>query len=553
MIVSLNNTFLFILLFAVALMWSAAQTHARNSKERFSFNEGIGLLDTPQQGALDYNLWTDLSYSEITDIYKSLPARSSSTALQKALDKLYLSSFKVPKRRGRSERELSSDLLTIRLEKLIEGGSYKNAYLLYKRIDAPNKPDLKHAGLLSLFYSGEVALGCLELHTTPASAVDKDFWKDISLYCAHRFFHPNGEKITENIDSKVIRSLAKNEKHRIGYSKKAFNALSQQEQALVSGTGALRAPKTIPKSLQAQHIIPLLNARRLSDYQRITLTAKASAKDLIPFREYTQAARTLGKALTDDGKAASADWQKALEGYYNAYYDTDEKSRSKTISSLLRLNVPAQLLVPITELLSITPAPKAIDAKSIAMLAKISMLGEQQIPTPYAESIIKAPLPKQNRDLFQKSSYASLMNIHSNSLTKKQKTFLRKIINFSEKDINYSKDNPTNPAASAKKTEIPTKEDLIYYENLFPLTPIKDYVIHDLEVWKSLKSARENAIVGKIVAYAVKLFEAPHALEVENDQMVDQAHLLEIKHSLNTVGLTKTARSFVTERILVDD
>lgn len=93
--------------------------------------ESAGTMSNVREGALGKGLWKDQKRSDILALLENLPARHKMLSLQRLKKNLLLSVTSADLIENDIPPKEGEDLLTIRLQKLIESGLYDEAYDLY--------------------------------------------------------------------------------------------------------------------------------------------------------------------------------------------------------------------------------------------------------------------------------------------------------------------------------------------------------------------------------------------------------------------------------------
>jgi hypothetical protein len=149
-------------------------------------NEGAGLLYRDQNGALPKGLWRKQNRSEIIFLLQNLPAYSDSRAIQDIKHNMLLSYYDVSEIVNDVKMKEGEDLLTLRLQKLMEMGLWEDALKLYTNTteDPGQNNKLAQIGLLLILNQRGLSTACLEEKVLFSRFSDTPFWKQIDAVCS---------------------------------------------------------------------------------------------------------------------------------------------------------------------------------------------------------------------------------------------------------------------------------------------------------------------------------------------------------------------------------
>ena len=129
------------------------------------------------------------------------------------------------------EPAVGKDLLTLRLEKLIERGAYKQAFEIYSSLETePYHERLARAGVLAMLYNGEKSLACLETNTVSSRFPKILFWSALSTYCSRSLSETPPEDATKNTSFEkispngVLAQLISDQNYNFIYTSQAYEA-----------------------------------------------------------------------------------------------------------------------------------------------------------------------------------------------------------------------------------------------------------------------------------------------------------------------------------------
>ncbi len=151
-----------------------------------SLQEGAGLLTSDLKGALPKALWSKQPRSEITYLLKNLPADGSMRSIQKIKRDMLLSRYDTSLIDNDIDIKSGDDLLTLRLQKLMEMGLWENAFTLFTRTtrDPEENDALAQIGVMLLLTQKGLSTACLENKVLNDRFPDTPFWEEIDLVCA---------------------------------------------------------------------------------------------------------------------------------------------------------------------------------------------------------------------------------------------------------------------------------------------------------------------------------------------------------------------------------
>lgn len=199
--------------------------------ENFDFSaiEGIGLYDRNHPDNLGNDLWDGSKRSAASALLKIMPAHSPDRVVQNLIKGVLFSETNARLLENDRSVKPGEDLLTLRLNKMIEGGFYNEAFQIYEGLEA-NKvyhPSLAKAGVLAMFYKGERSLACLEVNSLLPRFQNSDFFKAAKAFCDNDVYSFEARP--------VLRKILDDPLYRFIFTGAAFDRLSDLEQAVLSG------------------------------------------------------------------------------------------------------------------------------------------------------------------------------------------------------------------------------------------------------------------------------------------------------------------------------
>lgn len=255
--------------------------------------EGAGLLSSAPDGSLGFDLWKNSSRKDITDLLEKMPANSHDPHMQKLIYGLLLSKTDPSLLKSDEPIEKNKDLLSLRLNKLIEGGAYKQALDLYSSLSLENPQEsIAKAGILSMLFRGEKSLACLELNTVKDEFSTVDFFKTMSAYC-DATLSPQSSKTSLEVLSvapeKLLHTLATQRDFSFSYSPYTFDRFSLLEQAVLVAESKISIPSNFDRSFKnvpPSHLEILMINPSLSAEDKFVLNLRALEWGLITNDDY---------------------------------------------------------------------------------------------------------------------------------------------------------------------------------------------------------------------------------------------------------------------------
>ena len=154
----------------------------------------IGTI-TEDQGGLGYDMWSGSEINIIEDYLKNVPVNKESNLAIELIKKILLSSADIPKAKD------GSNLMLIRINKLIELGDFENAKLLIDLINDKDKEEIliKQTEIdLSL---NNFDLVCSNIEENRRRFKKNYFWKKVEIFCQIL----NGETNKANLSITLIK------------------------------------------------------------------------------------------------------------------------------------------------------------------------------------------------------------------------------------------------------------------------------------------------------------------------------------------------------------
>lgn len=515
--------------------------------------EGHGLYEKPADGNPGTDIWRDTPRSYITRLIAAMPVKSRYESMQKIIFGILLSKTQTGLLESDIPIETGRDLLTLRLEKLIEAGAYRQALDLYSSLpDKELGASTTRAGILAMLFRGEKSLACLELNSVQESYGANDFFKTLGAYCNASLSEKPDEKSLEMLkvpENKLLLSLASDKALTVTYTPAFFSKYSLLEKAMIAAEGRLRLSASHdsnfrdvpPQDIQILQKIPNLTPEEL-----FILDVRAVESGLLTATEFTKIYKAaidpdlrLDPELKIPEKAE--DWQKLpylLQLATNKKADAEKWAYIRE-SFALGKKYGFGALIPFAELIyKVTPPDPTLPETMTAV--KILNRGGFKIPRQWAEIINKYQVQQESSATLAAllaASYLSdpdgreesLKKLHSLSNLPENYVFL--VDSVIENIDKQSKSGHTLPRV---------------YENNLDLTIHKDYVMPSKGVWNRLLEAPQEGHVGEtILLSAIALQETPLG-------SIYPGLFQDVLKSLKSVGLTDIADDMAIAAVLGD-
>lgn len=148
--------------------------------------ETIGTLSAPDEGQIAPDIWVGTSRSDALALTKALPTRFASPTFYRLARRYLLSDAP---QISDADQGTSPDLLTARIDKLLEIGALHEANDLYESaVDGvPDNFDLAFRSLQILMLRGELSAACLDLQTMQSKHGQDARWRELNALCMIRY------------------------------------------------------------------------------------------------------------------------------------------------------------------------------------------------------------------------------------------------------------------------------------------------------------------------------------------------------------------------------
>ncbi len=513
--------------------------------------ESLGLYSKQSEGGYGKDLWAGSARSDITALLQAAPSASKIPLVNNMILSTLLTKAKASAIENDVLPAPGEDLLTLRIEKLLEAGAYTQAYELFiQREEQPYHERLARTGILAFLYNGEKSNACLEIKTYDFIQND-DFWKHIIAYCNISLSEtPDDADLSILAESgyKVLSTLATDKDFLFPYSPDAFSALSTIEQALIAAEERLDVSGTTdltPQDIPNAHIQLLLHQGSLPPELHFTLTANAVALGLIPAKTFEKLYAAIAKAQNDknpDSKtpAPTEDFEKLPY-----YLEKIKKAEKKEQWALL------QKIMPFTK--KYGPAIFRPYAPLIANISaqEPSLFEITQIYTALIHN--GAPIPDYWIDIAEKYD--------GDKKDSAEHIALRAAAHFAKSNSSVFKDFPLTSTDISPFVDTPLGQNLIIfmksvdkaedsaktnsaYEKDFYLTTPSGYVMPTVVVWDRLTKLNNSKVIGETILLSTL------SLHGQSMHQLYPGLLRDIVLSTQNVNLTTLSKNLAIVAIL---
>jgi hypothetical protein len=161
--------------------------------------DAVGLIDEAA-GGLGPDMWINSRRDELERLLSAAPAGSNDTAIRSLMRRVLLTRSQSPAGSGKRA------LITIRIEKLVQGGMLKDGASLAARARLPHDPDFARVQADTLLLAGDWANACGD--ATEERLINGDtFWLELRAYC----FAVAGDKSQVDLIEQLLEAQGKSD------------------------------------------------------------------------------------------------------------------------------------------------------------------------------------------------------------------------------------------------------------------------------------------------------------------------------------------------------
>ncbi|MCC7304636.1 MAG: hypothetical protein IT558_00085 [Alphaproteobacteria bacterium] len=519
--------------------------------------EGAGLYKKGDEGSLGPKLWDGASRSAVTILIDSMPVASQDPIMQKLIFGVLLSETQTNLMNNDSAPAPGHDLLSLRLKKLVEAGAYKQALEIYSGLEEEELPETAvNMGILSMLFSGQKSLACLEMNTLQGKYNASEFFKTIDAWCDATLSDSpseNSKNVLRDTPHKMLQTLAadsRTKKIKFPYAPAEFQKLSQMEQAVIVAEGALEIPqpgKNDFKNVPPAHIQALMKASNLSEKDQFILNVRAVEWGLMTQEEFE---KTYIAALDPDIRLDPAlsvppkaeDWQALPYLLQLAKNKKNDAEKWPFIRQAFAAGNTYGLgaLAPFAAILYKIRPDNASPAETMTV-ARVLHRGGYRLPGQWIDIIEKyAESDPRNPDLQTLRAAAFLSESDNNDNPQARHKILSalgledSVHSFFIKQIIENVDNGSEVTHNAHEI----------YEKGLDLTFQNDYVMPSSIMWDRLQKAGQTGNIGETVLLSIAVSRGVTPKDTYPGLLRD------VLQSLKSVGLTDISENLALSAVL---
>ena len=523
----------------------------------FQALENVGVAQIGDSRYLGIDLWKGSRRSEMITMLPLLPINVGNRRLQFLSEGLLVTPIDTNLIRRNESPVNGQDFTTIRLSQLMSRGAFQDSFSLFTAgyQEAYNE-SLARNGVLAIFLNQKPTLACLEVKAMADRFEKIDFWTNIHAFCRYM---TGATKNKETIDtlSPIQKQVIENKRYRYSVSKASdLEAISIIDLAVLIAkdrldTSRLRVDHDNPPP---QHLV-----RLLAEHSNTPLE--------IRFQLFLVAA-TMGLKNTDDlaalyesdmleiaNSGARTDWQR-LPTLYRDLKDKETITKSDVAKILaLKNSYPLSAFMPFEDFFTESHLDSLNHSDLRFVMALFATTGTQ-----VSYDILKTW--QQNADSQERENilqYLFITDLSSELSPELQQDDQKNHAPpLYEIDIaEYAFLSGMNEAEAAILENIYEKLDKRVkfhnydaertYDKDARLTLANDYVMPIGNLLRSLEESKNKKRLGEVILISSIL----HQATIDNyvDETTSLKIFAEITDSLVTVGLTKTALSYIANAV----
>ncbi len=528
--------------------------------------ESVGLYRSTRQGSLGRDLWNGSTRSALSYLLENTPTQSTSRTLNILNKRLLLSAANSSLLKDDIEIEAGKDLLTLRFNRLLDIGHYKEAFEQYSLFNVePYHDNLARAGVLSMLYNKERALACLEANTIKDRFPDVSFWQDLRNYCGYTMPEKPSKKALKALkksDRKLLHKIASKKKYRFAYSSSAFKKLSRLEQSILIAEDRLdlrNVDLSNLNAISARHIPLLLSHKNLSTKNQFTLTAYAIKLGFLQpsalIKLYEENAPTLEKpdeledaaqeAALENAEEQLASWQKPAYFYVKLSDTSKNEERWEILRKALALEgeLSVEALSPFAKMLS-NITPDGANLKEIKTALRIMHLSDITFPKKWKVSLQKTEENQESHSKAYESLSFALYISKANHKKSSQET--AEIKAFLDGDVDKTTLFRKNIIENLDNRRETMNNAAKVYDKAYDLTLAFDYVMPTVDVMDRLALSSKKGSISETALLSTSVLRNSHL------QNLYPGVVRDILNSFNAVGLINISKDLVIEAILAD-
>ncbi len=437
--------------------------------------------------------------------------------------------------------EAGNDLLTLRLEKMLERGLYQEIVEIYSNLeDPPYHERLASVGALAMLMTGSNTTACLEIKSAYSKRLIKSRLSELDIFC--NFLMDQTRKPEEMAKQvrpqSVLKKILEEPDFAITYDPDIFASLSIQERAILISQNKVMFNEMVidrKKPIPPSHVQPLLTIANLSDKSKLYINAAGAKYGLIDKHDLAKILLSIDQ--TDDLTSPAYYYKRIKE-------EADDQKRNELIVKMLDEIVPvytAGVMVTMGEEL------KQLDVKSLSPVQlyqtlKALHLANEEIPQHWLAQIKTMDYSKTALEVKPETLYLLASALSPESVEKSEQAFDK--TGFSEGNENETLMAAKNIIENIDNKSTPLNNVAETYENGFDTGENKGYPISSSGWLKSLDIASTNIATGETVLLS------SFVLDTAKSEKTKSHALRKVADSFEKIGLTNIAHKVAAEAVI---
>lgn len=538
---------------ASGLDQTLAQTEPAAAPAEPPAQEFLGFAPLNDERSLGNDVFRGSTRSVLTELFKSLTARDVNLPIHKTTNRVLLTAGRQSDIISDTKPAPGEDLLTIRLEKMLERGLYAEAASIYTSLESePYHERLASAGLTALIITGRKSLACLDIKSFFEGNAQTPAWKQLGTYCNYVMQVAAGvepapdqpKNLTQYAAYPILQKIADTPDYTESYNPDLFDKLSQFERAVLIGENRLTIDlPTLRQDIAAgrippSHVQALLQLAALDLDTRMLLIVTGIKSASVSHDTLYSLFKTAQIDTADTGSTATM-----IQIYRRIKAKEPDNDIPAMMRSALRLsaNIGPEAMIPLLSTLE-TVEPNLLDPLDYSAALDAFMAVDRDLPAVWKESLVRREIPAALsppalRERLIVQTYA-LTDPHSRTPQQKQAVRdlltardLGKLLPLIDIIENVDKGDPAHNNGPK------------VYENGFDSSPDKGYTMATAQPQERLKQAVSANAIGETVLLSNWVFRRASAEPFSPDA------LIEVTGSLKTIGLFDQAQTMVSEAV----
>lgn len=516
--------------------------------------EFIGFSPAEDRRSLGKGIYRGTSRSDLTKLLKTLPGdERGSLTIYKTTNRLLLTAGQKSDLIEDAQPVAGEDILTLRLEKLLERGLYEEAAAFYTSLDSePDHERLAAAGLTALIMTGRKSLACLDIKSFFEDQAVTEKWKELGAYCNLVMTIASGSetgKIQQNenpyTEIPVLSRIAGDHEYRENYSPGLFRNLSPFERSVIIAEGRLNIDlPALKKNLSEGNIPPadiqpLLQNPDLDLDTRLQLISEGLRSSTVSESVLFQLFKTT-KTNTQD-KSPAAQIIRVYERIKAKEPDNDLLEQMRTALRETKTLGPESMIPLLPTLETVSPETFPPQEYSTALFA--FMAAERDLPPTWQKSVARwrdTPKTAESEQLHKTLLLQIYLLTEPGNRTESQKNSVRELL---KADGNKGLWPFFDIIENIDKGSAPLNNGLKVYENGFDTPTNKGYTMPSADPRASLEKAVRANAVGETVLLSNWVVRRVSA------EPVSPEALIEVTRSYRQLGLYDQVIAITAEAV----